>query len=52
MKTNNILLVLEIEKVRTPNAVMKINEKGQFLTSVFIPNVRPKIVKPSKDVET
>lgn len=31
--TNAILLGLEIEKARLPNALVKINEKGEFFTS-------------------
>ena len=42
--TDAILLAQEQEKVRLPNALVKINERGEFLTSIINPNDIPKII--------
>lgn len=39
--TEAILLAAEYDKVRLPNAVVKINERGEFLTSVLNINAKP-----------
>lgn len=42
--TDAIILAQEIEKVRIPNALVKINQNGEFLITVLNANAIPKIV--------
>lgn len=42
------MLAHEIEKVGLPNALVRINEKGEFLTSIINANVIGKTVNYSK----
>lgn len=44
ISTDAILLAQEKEKVRLPNALVKINEKGEFLTSIINANAMPKTI--------
>jgi RNase H-like domain found in reverse transcriptase/Reverse transcriptase (RNA-dependent DNA polymerase)/Integrase zinc binding domain/Integrase core domain len=42
--TEAVLSAQEMDKVRLPNALVKINEKGEFLTSVINPHAIPKTI--------
>lgn len=45
--TEAILLATEVDKVRLPNAIVRINDKGEFITSILNANAVPKTVNLS-----